>query len=98
MCGYIFYMLDSKQDEVSLEDLIDEFMNFYFAGIHCLIVKIYYNFLMTTGQETTATLLSFTLIQLLLHPDVLNRYILVTIVTCACTINKYLYIFINGMC
>ena len=39
MCGCIFYMLDTNQDEVSLEDLIDEFMNFYFAGINCLIMK-----------------------------------------------------------
>lgn len=93
MCGCIFYMLDTKQDEVSLEDLIDQFVNFYFAGIHCLILKIYYNFWMITGQETTATLLSFTLIQLLLHPDLLNRYILVTIITCAFTINEYLYFF-----
>ena len=61
--------------------------------------EIYYNFLMITGQETTATLLSFTLIQLLLHPGLLNRYILVTIVTCAFTINEYLYFLsINGMC
>ena len=74
MCGCIFYMLDTNQDEVSLEDLIDQFVNFYFAGIHRLIMKTYYNFWMITGQETTATLLSYTLTQLLLYPDVLNRY------------------------
>ena len=67
----------ASKESVNIEDLVDDFVIFYVAGdgkyymaycAHCIYIFF-------SGQETTAILLSTTMVLIHQHPDVLCRYI-----------------------
>ena len=78
-----FLICVAETDEkIGIEEMVDEFVVFYVAGTCmyelCIIaICVYLSgiYLICLGQDTTANLLSFALILILKHPDVLLRYV-----------------------
>lgn len=66
----------SCKSSIVLEDLVDDFATFFIAGIiRQTKLNLLNHDLMNAGQETTALLLSFSLIMILQHPEVKQRYL-----------------------
>ncbi len=58
---------------MDIEDLVDDFVTFYIAGVTVDFKLINYIPLCSLGQETTGNLLSITTVLIHQHPDVLCR-------------------------
>ena len=58
-----------------MEDLVDDFLAFYIAGIHNMYmikyIAYYYNI---TGYESTSNTLAFTIATLLQNPKMMEMY------------------------
>lgn len=70
----------ATEKNADLEDLVDDFVTFFVAGMYiskCLYPEAAYStvivWLCNPGQETTSTLLTFTVILLHQNPEVLQR-------------------------
>ena len=86
------------EKNVDMESLMDDFVTFYVAGglvhtVGCETIHVCVrHMIQRSGQETTASTMSFAVILIHQHPEVLHRY------TCVCvqckgadTCSKYTY-------
>ncbi len=68
------YVHSATKDTVNFEDLVDDFVTFYVAGMSINYFKFVLNWNdYILGQETTGNLLSFAMILIHQNPDVLCR-------------------------
>ena len=71
---YLFSIDSVAEKNVDMESLVDDFVTFYVAGKGMTLAVLPRSCDHTSGQETTANTLSFAVILIYQHPEVLDRY------------------------